>query len=163
MTCEAFWYMHVYGYIPIWYMTLCNMVHAFSLVILLSMFLHWGCGCGCLLRTFILPEDEVDIIKIVAAILLQRPQNIFIAIVVADWNLNPDFCLLYIITFCFLYPFSLLQHKCVFGYYHVFGSKRIIQLINSHKFTKLYKWKRLISMHRCCITFLCNALVGFHK
>jgi len=31
-----------------------------------------------------LPEDEADMIEIVAAILLQRPQNIFIAIVVAD-------------------------------------------------------------------------------
>jgi len=41
----------------------------FSLMILLSMFL---------------PEDEADMIEIVAAILLQRPQNIFIAIVVAD-------------------------------------------------------------------------------
>jgi len=28
MACEAFWNMHVYGYIPIWYMTLSNMVHA---------------------------------------------------------------------------------------------------------------------------------------
>jgi len=37
-----------------------------------------------MLRTFILPKDEADMIETVAAILLQRPQNLFIAIVVAD-------------------------------------------------------------------------------
>jgi len=37
-----------------------------------------------ILLSMFLPEDEADMIEIVAAILLQRPQNIFIAIVVAD-------------------------------------------------------------------------------
>lgn len=109
MTCEAFWDMHVYGYITIWYMTLCNMVHA---VFAHDTFVHvftrrWGwydrnCSCNSIAET----------------------SKYFYCNCGCRLKFKPSLCLLYIITFYFLYPFSFLQHKCVFGSYHVFDEHK---------------------------------------